>query len=439
MSSRPTVVVDQTFPAVLRALRRERGLSQRELGRLSAYTHTYIWELEAGRKKPVPETAAALDRALGAGGQLAALVTTLTTDSPAPAATVAPETGAGWGDMLRRTMLLGPAAAVVSEVLGACLPIIDPPGRRGNLSPATVVGLAEVSAHYRRAYHAVPSSRLLSAALAHLDLVMSLRPAGRPEAQRTMLLTTAGEMAALAGVLLGLDAGQCSPALAYLDLAWAVARAADDRELQAVVLGCRSFALASDGDHRSGLECVDFARDLAASAASAETRGWVAAVASERCASLGDVAGCQRRLDASREALASQDASSWRGIGGFSVDKLRAYEGGDMVRLGRYADAQVILDEALAGLDDSQQCHRATALIDRAEAHMGSGDVDTACADAGTALELVTVVQHAGNFSRIEALAGRGAQTGARSARTLHRDVQLARADHGLSTRWGTA
>jgi hypothetical protein len=246
-------------------------------------------------------------------------------------------------------------------------------------------------------------------------------------------------MAALGGVLLGLDASQYQSALSYLDLAWSAARDCLDVELQTVVLGCRSFALAYGGsDHQAGLECADFARDLAATGASAETRAWVAAVASERCASLDDLAGCQERLDESRDALTDvqDDAATWRGIGGYGPEKLRAYEGGDLVRLGRYRDAELILDEALAALDPAQQRHRATALIDRADARLGGGDVDAACVDAADALGLVTIVQHAGNLDRIEQLAAKATSTGARAARTLRRDVQLVRADHGLPTRW---
>jgi hypothetical protein len=309
----------------------------------------------------------------------------------------------------------------------------------GHADPATVDGLAQIAAHYRRAYHAVPASRLLPAALTHLDLVLSLGPARQPGQQRTTLLTTAGEMAALGGVLLGLDASQYQSALSYLDLAWSAAREARNVELQAVVLGCRSFALAyGGGDHQAGLECADFARDLAAAGASAETCGWVAAVASERCASLGDLPGCQERLDESRHALAgaANDGVAWRGIGGYGLEKLRAYEGGDMVRLGRYREAELILDDALSALDPGQQRHRATALVDRAGARLCGGDVDAACDDAAEALGLVTVVQHTGNLDRIERLATQAATTGARAGHTLRREVQLVRADQGLPPRW---
>jgi transcriptional regulator with XRE-family HTH domain len=430
---RATVVVDPTFGVVLRRLRESRGLSTRRLSALVPLSGGYVNQYETGSRRPTVQVARRLDEILDAGGQLAALVHEVTgIESPVSAAvaTVPAMTEASWGEMLRRTTHLVPPSLVIGD-LGTA--------RSGRLNPGTIDSVGDVAAHYRRAYHTVCSTRLLAAALAHLDLVMSLHPEAQPEPYRLSLLTTAGEMAALAGVLIGLDAGQSRRAVTYLDLAWAAARAAGNVELQAVTLGCRSFALSyGGGDHQAGLDCANLACELAADGrTSAETRGWVAAVASERCASIGDFSGCRECLDRSRDALDEVDRGEvvWRGIGGFGVEKLRAYEGGDMVRLGRYADAEPILTDAIACLDETMQRHRATALIDRAEARLGANDVDAACADALEALRLVTQVQHAGNFERIELIADRGTVAGAQSARELRREVQLTRADHGLPTR----
>jgi GntR family transcriptional regulator len=66
--------VEAQFCDLLRHLRRQRHWSLRRLAKLVNYSHTYLWEIETGRKHPTPEIAAALDRVLGAGGQLAELV-----------------------------------------------------------------------------------------------------------------------------------------------------------------------------------------------------------------------------------------------------------------------------------------------------------------------------------------------------------------------------
>lgn len=341
----------------------------------------------------------------------------------------------GWADMLRRTVLLTSVSTAIQQ-LTRCA------GFEGGTEPVTgdtLTDMCRVAVCYRRAYHTVPASRLLPAAQAHLDVIRSCRPASQPSTYRRALMTAAGEMAALTGVLLGLDASRRAESLTYLDLAWAAAREAEDVELQTVVLGCRSFAVSyAEGDHRAGLECADLGRRVGARGACPETRGWVAAVASERCASLGDVAGCQRRLDESRQALSTAEPRGpvWRGIGGFNADKLLAYEGGHLTRLGRFVQAETILDDAIDRLDPTMHRHRATALIDRADARLGFGDVDAACDDARQALRLVVRVQHLGNLDRIQNICDRGAALGASAARDLRHETRLVRADHGLPTRW---
>lgn len=339
----------------------------------------------------------------------------------------------GWGGMLRRTMQFGSAA--ITALIGTSVSAQDQTCRSGQVNPDTVADLHDIAAGYRRAYRAAPAAQLLPAAHAHLELALSLKPALQPEPLGQVLVTVAGEMAALVGALLCLDHGQPGLAAPYLDLAWKAARASASPELQAVVLGCRSFAAAyGSGDHRTGLEFADLGHDIAAGGACAETRAWVAAVASERCASLGDYDGCRTRLDRARTALEDPDDLPWCGIGGFNADKLLAYEGGDLVRLRRYRDAEPILDAAIDHLDESMHRHRGTALIDRADARLAADEVDAACADATEALQLVAAVQHAGNLARIETTARAAAATGAHAGRDLWRDVMLAKADHALPT-----
>src|SRR5207244_3268492 len=70
---RPMVVVDPGFGRRMRELRGE--LPFRALAKLTNYSHTYLWELETGRKPPSGKAAARIDVALGTGGELARLVT----------------------------------------------------------------------------------------------------------------------------------------------------------------------------------------------------------------------------------------------------------------------------------------------------------------------------------------------------------------------------
>lgn len=76
-------VVDLRFPARLRQLRVERGLSLRDLSRAAYVGKSTISELENAQASPSAEMAAHLDRVLEAGGELASLVTQIPVDPEA--------------------------------------------------------------------------------------------------------------------------------------------------------------------------------------------------------------------------------------------------------------------------------------------------------------------------------------------------------------------
>ena len=78
-----SVIVDPRFPMLLKQLRERQGLSLRQLAARVHFSHTYLWEFEAGRKQPTTQVAAALDAALNADNALACLVT----EDPNPAKT----------------------------------------------------------------------------------------------------------------------------------------------------------------------------------------------------------------------------------------------------------------------------------------------------------------------------------------------------------------
>src|SRR5947207_9365159 len=80
---------DSPFARRLGELRAERGVSLAKLGDLAHYSRGFISDLASGKKRPGPATAARLDEALGAGGQLAALAAA---ERETPRAVVAPRT-----------------------------------------------------------------------------------------------------------------------------------------------------------------------------------------------------------------------------------------------------------------------------------------------------------------------------------------------------------
>lgn len=67
-------IADPRFAARLRELRTARGMSLRDLHQTAHVSKSTLSELENGATTPMPDTAAALDRALAAGGELAGMV-----------------------------------------------------------------------------------------------------------------------------------------------------------------------------------------------------------------------------------------------------------------------------------------------------------------------------------------------------------------------------
>lgn len=286
--------------------------------------------------------------------------------------------------------------------------------------------LLAVSAHYRRAYRAMPAAALLAASHAHTSLILSLQPAWQPQSVRRVLLRSVGESATLAAVLLFADLARYSDALQDLALAQDAARENDDSDLAAVLLASRAFLTSFSGG--SPAMAAEFAEAAVSKSidgqTSPTTRGWVAAVSSEQLAVLGDERGSRTRLDTARDAIAGHEPdSAWAGVGTFDSAKVTAYEGGNLARLGRYIDAVASLDKALAALEPTMHRHRCTALIDRAEAHLATGQVDATCVDATAALSIAAHTGHVLSVQRVRRIAGAVLPTNATAARRLWAEV----------------
>ncbi|QSB12851.1 helix-turn-helix transcriptional regulator [Natronosporangium hydrolyticum] len=74
---------DPRFPAMLREIRQQRGMSLRDLYNASYVGRSTISQLETGKTQPTPSTVRALDSALEAKGQLMALVSEREETEPA--------------------------------------------------------------------------------------------------------------------------------------------------------------------------------------------------------------------------------------------------------------------------------------------------------------------------------------------------------------------
>ena len=198
------------------------------------------------------------------------------------------------------------------------------------------------------------------------------------------------------------------------------AQESSDPELMAFTLGGRAFHAAHGGDLRSGTAFADAALDAARTGIHPQTHAWLLAVASEMHASTGSAALCERLLDqAAGQLELPGEGRAWVGIGAFNAAKLTAYRGGDMMRLGRYREAQEILGAALTGLDPALSKHRCTAHIDLAGALARDGRLDDAADHAVSALEIIGQTRHAGSLRRVEELHREIAQFGSQAGRRL--------------------
>lgn len=327
--------------------------------------------------------------------------------SSAPLTRVSPPNAEDSETVLRRTFTLGSLTGLTAAIAS-----LSPDARAqvghlsgGQVDQATVDELRSIGASYRRSYKSFPASSLVPVARAQLELVTSLRPKDQPAHLRSSLLAHMAEMAALAAVLLSLDLGDQEQADAYMDLGYRVAKEIDSPELSALILGGRDFRTSYGGDPDGGLDYALAAVDTAERGASVRMRAWTNAVASEMYSSTGDEHGFRSSMEEARTLLAGPtDDERWGGIAWFDLSKADAYEGSDLVRLGRHAEALPTLDQAIERLSPEMLRHRCTAYISRAEAHAGAGNIEAACDDAHAALDLVAQVQHRETLRRVSEL-----------------------------------
>lgn len=127
-----------TFAARLRDLRVRRGHSIRGLGRLAFYSHSHLWDLEHGHKRPTAAVASALDRALDAGGELAALATDLDMSHraarEADGGVQVPRVGPSRPGATRARAAAGPAVVRVHVSAGVEVTVVCDDGASGRVA-----------------------------------------------------------------------------------------------------------------------------------------------------------------------------------------------------------------------------------------------------------------------------------------------------------------
>ena len=368
--ARRTVAVDPSFGGRLRELRLARGISQRDLVAAGAgMSKAYLSELETGRKRPTPEIAAALDRALGAGGTLAALVSVRPAASaPLPQRLpfdVAVDDEEDAFELARRV-----AATDAGE--------------------ETVLRLEFAFDDLATRYSVTPPGELLPRVRRQLGYVGRLLDAStRKTLNEHRRLLVVGAWLSLLGATLHIDLNQRAAGSARLATAATLARQAGHTELHAWTYETRAWDALTDGDYRSALDMSRTAQELAPAGSSAaiqataqEGRAW---------ARLGDrreTARTLRRVGGMVSNLQRPDRPEHHYR--YDPDKATAYVATTLAWVGDPAAegyAREVINHLRAAEAAGGWPRRvAAAQVDLALALVAAGKLDEAAASALTAI-----------------------------------------------------
>jgi hypothetical protein len=276
-------------------------------------------------------------------------------------------------------------------------------GRKWRASSGTAADLAELAHAYRRAYAGRANvDQLLPSAMNLMHLLMDMARRDQWPGSHAALASLIGQMALLTGLLRLMGPRDLEGARTHYSLALDAATEAEDWDLASYVLG--SLAFEASSAHRTGDADAyrDAACDLARRESTPRTHAWVAALSSELFAQEGEEASSLRLLDEGFDAIAhTRSDPTWHGIGWFDETRLIAYEGGNLVLMGRHSAAIGALRSALGQLEPDRLKHRSTLSSDLALALANQGEVEESCALASEALDLATQIAHRESIDRV--------------------------------------
>jgi transcriptional regulator with XRE-family HTH domain len=235
--ARRIVRVDPSFADRLRELRTARGYSYRDV---QGVGHSYVHDLEIRRKQPSPEVARSLDKALGANGTLAALVTIdAPSSSPAAAVPVDHDDEIDAIELARRVA----ASDVGDETISRIEAAMDDLATRYSSTPPT-----EILARIRR-YLTYTSTLLDASTRKTLD-------------EHRRLIVVSSWLSLLAATL-HIDLRQRPAAAARLATAASLAKAAGDDEILAWTFETRAWDALTEGRYGQAIDLARVAQGIA--------------------------------------------------------------------------------------------------------------------------------------------------------------------------------
>ena len=257
---------------LVRCLRGERGLTLMSLGELTGYSWQHLGAVERGQVVPSEAVVVACERALAAGGQLAALFPAVVREQASHRHS---REAARRGDAMRTDLdvewaRLGAAARRPSAV---SVPVVEE--------------LEQITDRQRVLYHELSSAEILVSVEAHLSLLVSLMRGTQPEPLRHRIASAAVEAAGFAAWL-WFDLGDQFKMGALYDMAGDLFAEAGNPALAAYVTGYRALAAEAWGLGREAVHQAEAARNRAPAGTSQLARSWLSAVGANTLALTGD-------------------------------------------------------------------------------------------------------------------------------------------------------
>lgn len=338
---------NETFGQALRRLRGSRSV--RDVADLANCGKSYVSDLENGKRQPTEGIAIALDRALGAGGELIALA------QHRPGAGVLEQV-----DALQRGL---------AESLAA-----------GPMTDATFEEWEYTVARHGRATRYRPEEELLLELLSDFqDLRLVLTHRHQPSAHKKLLIASAQLAGVMALTLLRLGDDRSR---AWWRTGRAAAAAAEDRAVLSWLYAQEAYQLYYGGDLYGAVELARRAQQLAgglpcvgaALAAPLEARAH---------AQLGAAEPAVRALEAAETALSRLPEEDRIGSAfGYSESQLRFHAGNAWTHLGQTSRAREEHGRALELYPPTDYMDLALISLDRAMCEALDGDPAAAAAHA---------------------------------------------------------
>lgn len=434
MARQPGHLADQQqrLGRYLAALREAAGLYQTDIARAVPCHRTTVAHAEAGSQLPDAVFWEVADRVVGAQGVLIArydqfieaksahraqqqanrraqaqiTAQHLEADSsvgPDRAAPVFPAgdhpqeslaaraSGGGLDEMRRRELLRLLSMIGVLIVTSFDDEQLNPSGHpslsAGRLDDLSIDDHAALNDHLWRVFVLSQSKKaVLPLVRDQLDVLIIRLSRSRGISEHRRLCALASELLQLAGEIF-FDANMYSDASSCYNLAATSSKEADAFDLWACALTRHAFIEMYEQRFDKAAPMLELAARLARRGDGAlSTRYWVFSVQAQALAGLGQLAACQRALDAAEQVHELSDDSSNGGWLRFDGSRLAEERGGCYVQLQRLDLAEIALSDALR--PDLSVRRRASVLTDLAMVGLQRGDVDQLTSHAEAALDI---------------------------------------------------